>query len=481
MSPFTAGARAGVCVAVLGLAACADQAGVAPTDPATEVSIPSNTVTVPALRQGGSRHIVVGREGGKADLAAAITKAGGKVQRIHRGINVYDVTDLSAQGLSALRALPDVQGIDADVRVQWLPPLSQRGLHRAQVARPQTDQSGAFFFPIYQWYLRQIRADQAWTQSGQGSGVLVCDLDSGVDAGQLDLIGKVDLSRSATFVAEEDGIIDRDSHGTAVSALIASAGIGIASVAPDAMLCQVKVLNGDGVGSFADLIAGIVYATDVGADVINMSLGAYFSRKEDGARELVRAVQRAVNYASRHGVVVVAAAGNGDENGIGINLNRDPRDFIVVPAELDNVISVGATAPVNQQDFEQIASYSNFGASGVDVFAPGGDFVEGGVLEDLILSACSRAMTLFDCSSGFDYLFAAGTSFSSPLVAGQAAVIESTLPGDQNDEFISRCIQRSAVNPNGRNRDRLYGKGIVDVLSSLDCGREYHKQVATRR
>lgn len=469
MSSFTLGVRAGLAVAVAGLAACSDAASVSPADPAPASTSSVASTNVAAIRQGGSRYVVVGREGG-ADLAAAITRAGGKVERSHRGINVYDVSGLSAQGLATLKATAGVEGVDADVRVQWLPPLSQRGLRKVSFARPQTDQSGAAFFPTYQWYLRQIRADVAWTQSGQGAGVLVCDLDSGVDDGQLDLIGKVDLSKSATFVAEEDGIIDRDSHGTAVSALISSAGIGIASVAPDAMLCQVKVLNGDGVGSFADIIAGITYATDVGADVINMSLGAYFSRKEDGAKELIRAVQRAVNYASRRGVVVVASAGNGDVNGIGINLNRDPRDYIVVPAELDHVISVGATAPVNQQNFEQIASYSNFGSSGVDAFAPGGDYVAGSVVEDLILSACSRAMTLFDCSSGFDYLFAAGTSFASPMVAGQAAVIESTLPGNQNDELIARCIQRTAVNPNGRNRDRFYGKGIVDVVASLDCG-----------
>ena len=308
--------------------------------------------------------------------------------------------------------------------------------------------------------------------------MLVCDLDSGVDANHLDLAGKVDLAKSASFVAEEDGIIDRDSHGTAVSALIVSNGIGIASVAPDAMLCQVKVLNGDGVGSFADIIAGIVYATDAGADVINMSLGAYFSRREDGAKELVRAVQRAVNYASRRGVVVVAAAGNGDDFGVGINLNRDPRSYIAIPAELDHVISVGATAPINQQNFEQIASYSNYGASGVDVFAPGGDFVEGGVVEDLILTACSSAMIFFDCSSGADYLFAAGTSFASPLVSGEAALIQSTLPGDQNDEVIARCILRSANNPSGRSIDRLYGRGIVDVVGGLSCGGGHWNQVA---
>ncbi len=474
------GARTSVILAVLGLGACADQGPVAPAEAPIENSVPAGAGAVSALRQGTSRYVVVGREGSSTDLRAAIAKAGGKVERTHGGINVYDVSGLSAQGLASLKALPGVEGVDADVRVQWLPPLAQRSLRKASFAQSRgTDQSGAAFF-AYQWYLPQIRANEAWTKSRGGKKQLVCDLDSGVDANHLDLSGKVDLARSASFVAEEDGIIDRDSHGTAVSALIVSNGIGIASVAPDAMLCQVKVLNGDGSGSFADIIAGIIYATDAGADVINMSLGAYFSRREDGAKELVRAVQRAVNYASRHGVVVVAAAGNGDALGVGINLNRDPRSYIAIPAELDNVISVGATAPTNQQNFDQIASYSNYGASGVDVFAPGGDLVAGGVVEDLILTACSSAMTAFDCSSGADYLFAAGTSFASPLVSGEAAIIQSTLPGDQNDEVISRCILRSAVNPSGRNIDRLYGRGIVDVVSGLSCGGGRGNQVAAR-
>ena len=460
---MTRSLRAAPAVILLGLAvaACSDTAA----PPSAPSSAPETTPVQMARGGGSRRHVIVLKDGSAADLRSAVQQLGGKVQRSTPQIGVLTVDDLSDAAVASLRQRPEVQGIDADVRIQWLPPRAERRQYMRAV-RPQTNQSDAFFFPAYQWYLRVIKADQAWDVSNQGAGALVCDLDSGVDPNHLDLIGKVDLSKSASFVAEEDGIVDRDGHGTAVSALIATRGIGMASTAPDAVLCQVKVLNGDGVGSFADIIAGIVYATDVGADVINMSLGAYFSRKEEGARELIRAVQRAVNYASRKGVVVVAAAGND-----AVNTNRDPRDFIAIPAQLAHVISVGATAPIGQQNFDMIASYSNYGAEGVDVYAPGGDYLpeQGGVIQDLILSACSAGFVEFGCEDEVSYLFGAGTSFAAPLVAGQAAVIESQLPGDQADEVITLCILKTAENPSGKRRDRLYASGRIDVLASTDC------------
>ena len=92
--------------------------------------------------------------------------------------------------------------------------------------------------------MRVIRASNAWLlNDGHGKGTLVCDLDSGVDPTHLDLAGKVDLGVSTSMVATEPDIIDYNGHGTFVSSQITTNGIGMASVAPLATLCQVKVLE----------------------------------------------------------------------------------------------------------------------------------------------------------------------------------------------------------------------------------------------
>jgi subtilisin family serine protease len=165
--------------------------------------------------------------------------------------------------------------------------------------------------------------------------------------------------------------LDYNSHGTLSAGFIATNGIGVASVAPDARLCSIKVLRVTGAGSFGDIIAGLVLATQSGAGVINMSLGLYIDKRIAGVEGLRSAFARAVAFARDKGVVVVASAGNE-----GANFNEDG-EMIAVPAQVKGVISVGATAPFNQQNFDMLASYSNFGSSGVDLFAPGGDFPGG--------------------------------------------------------------------------------------------------------
>lgn len=455
---------AGLCLAVL-WSACSD----------TQPLGPERGPTAPDLRvagagQGPRRHVIVLREGSAADLTAAVQQAGGRVFRSYGEIGALSVTGLSDAAVAALAQRPEVEGVNPDVTVRWIPPgrTQFRSVVRLAGPRvaPRTDQRSAFFFNVWQWNLRVVQADQAWLTTHQGQGALVCVLDSGIDPTHIDLAGRVDPARSASFVTGETALTDLAGHGTFVAGLISSNGIGIGSVAPDAQLCSVKVLAGDGSGSFDDLIAGILYAGRIRADVANLSLGAYFSRKEEGAKQLLKALQRALNFASRRGVLLVAAAGND-----GVNTNSDPKDFIEVPAELDHVVSVGATAPVGQVDFDRIASYSNLGKSGVDVFAPGGDFVTGSVLQDLILAPCSPSLADPDIGSctPFDYLIGAGTSFAAPHVSGEGAVIESELRRQQRGEVLAACILNTADPVTGRRIDPLYDHGRINVLRGAGC------------
>jgi subtilisin family serine protease len=185
---------------------------------------------------------------------------------------------------------------------------------------------------------------------------------------------------------------------------------------------------------------------------------------------VVNDFQRAVNYAHKKGVTLVAAAGNGDAVGVGIDLATDARDLLQIPAQLENVISVGATAPHAQQPgtFDNLASYSNFGYPGVDVFAPGGDFVQGSAIEDFIIGACS-SFSDPGCAGGNTYSLGAGTSFAAPLVAGEAAVVESDTHSRKAN--LDDCIVQSSDLLSRHVPDPIFGFGRVDVLGAIHCQR----------
>jgi subtilisin family serine protease len=411
-------------------------------------------------------HIILLKDARMADFTAVVQRAGGKVRRSYPEISVLFATGLSGAAVAELARRPEVLGVSPNLGLQWIPSIKPQGFRRLaqRRVRPTSDQSGAAFFDAFQWNLRVTRADDAWLTTNQGAGALVCVLDTGIDPNHIDLLGRVDASTSASFVPGEAALTDFNGHGTINAGIITSNGIGIASVAPDATLCSIKVLDRTGFGTFEEVIAGIIHAAEVGADVANMSFGDYLPKNDPEAGPLIDALQRALTFASRHGVLLVAAAGNS-----AVNTNTDPKKLIFIPAEQQHVISVGATAPVAQQNFDRIASYSNLGRSGVDVFAPGGDFVEGSVLEDLIIAPCSTTFEFFDCSDGATYLLAAGTSQAAPHVSGEGAVIESEFAGNRKDEFLTHCILNSADAVTGRSNDPLYGDGRINVLRGATC------------
>lgn len=228
-----------------------------------------------------------------------------------------------------------------------------------------------------QWALPHIEAETAWREMGELSAVTVAVIDTGVCLSHEDLAGRV-LDNGYDFVDNDDDPEDVFGHGCSVAGIIAANidnGIGIAGFAPNSAILPVRVLGPGGSGSMADVAAGIVYAADQGADIINLSLGSMVGSQ---------VTKDAVDHAMAKGVTVIASAGNSGGALPGY------------PARYENVVAVGAIDPNGAR--------SSFSNKGGDIWAPGRD-VHTTYLDN-------------------DYKALNGTSFSAPYVSAMAAVLE---------------------------------------------------------
>jgi subtilisin family serine protease len=482
------GGRVLVAASLALVAACSDQ----PLAPVAPSEMSPSTASASASASSGSSdadHRVIELKGAEsADFAAAVAALGGRIERRLPQVNLVVVNGLSASAAATLAARADIAGVIQDVRIRWIPragPVRKSSIPAtAQLPAARTvDQSTARFYPV-QWNMRVTKANEAWLTTSEGRGARVYVLDTGIDPDHVDLVGRVDLDESRSFAeTEPDDITDYNFHGTFVSGIIASNGIGTASVAPRAKIVAVKVIDATGFGTFADVIAGIVYAADQGADVINMSLGAGVDLREPGAKKLVAKLQAAITYARSAGTVVVAAAGNA-----AVNLATKPAYLLAVPAELVGVIAVGATAPYNFANFDNKATYSNYGwngapSGGVPLFAPGGDYVDPTGQEtifDLILSPCSqyhiKTELPFSCAGGRTYVFGAGTSFAAPMVAAEAAVIRSIVGSSTIASLTTNsCVLTSTdvIGPSA-----IFGRGRMNVVKAAACATNGRRTVA---
>ena len=295
---------------------------------------------------------------------------------------------------------------------------------------------------VKQWAWGKIQAYQAWDVTTGSSSVRVAVVDTGIDNSHPDLPAVVAQSTLSTIDGNAE---DDNGHGTHVAGTIGALtnnGIGVAGLNWHVSLMAAKVLDAQGSGSNADVADGIKWAADNGAQVINLSLGGSLPS---------RTLRNAVDYAWNKGVVLTCAAGNS---------GTSAQSY---PAAYPNCIAVAAT---NKYDLK--ASFSNYGASWVDVAAPGVN----------ILSTLPNSAVYLTTHYGYrqngDSLD--GTSMAAPHVAGLAGLIWST----------GKCSTASCVRSRIENNTDLirrtgtyWSKGSYQCSESSDgtvikSGRKQH-------
>lgn len=303
-------------------------------------------------------------------------------------------------------ATGEVEAQQAGTR-RWLP-----FVQGPPILLPDDPQTGQ------QWAWSTIGAYRGWGLGTGSAQVLIAIIDSGVQPDHPDLASK--LVAGYDFVDNDAIMQDGDGHGTHVAgtaAGITNNAVGVAGTCPSCAILPVRVLGDDGSGFTSDVIAGIRYAADRGAKVINLSLG-------DGPPS--KAMDDAVNYAWSKGVLLACAAGNGGTSST----------LRAYPGASPNCMAVANT---NRTD--GLGRLSNYG-SWVDIAAPGTE--------------------IYSTYKGSTYAFLSGTSMASPHVAGAAGLLAAK--GLNNVQIRAR-LEATA--------DKIPGTGVywtsgrLNILSAM--------------
>ncbi|MDE0582743.1 S8 family serine peptidase [Planococcus sp. A6] len=326
-------------------------------------------------------------------------------------------TAKTGEGQIVTLEVPQGQSVDS-----FMAELSKQGNieyvepdHRVELAAIPGDP----FYAGYQYHHRLIGSESAWDKTTGKADVLVAIIDDGFDLLHPDLKGRI--VSPYNIITGKPGSVSVEIHGTHVAGLIAGNmdnelfGVG---VAPSTSIMPIDVFDGED-GFISDVAAGVYHAVDNGADIINMSLVAYSD---------TNVLREAVQYAHSKNVLVVAAAGN------------DGISSPYYPAAYQEVLSVASTDAADKR-----SDFSNFGKT-IDIAAPG-----------------TGVFSIFPDESfgGMD-----GTSMSTPIVSGAAALLKANEPKLSNTDIAGR-LMLTAKDLGTAGKDVYYGHGRLNIDRAL--------------
>ncbi len=297
-------------------------------------------------------------------------------------------------------------------------------------------------------HMSYIKASQGWDVffspgAGINKDVIVAVIDSGIDYTHQDLNANMWRSSNGTygtdFFNNDNDPKDDNDHGTHVAGLIGAVmnnGVGISGVmGKHVKLMAIKALGADGEGNSTQIVNAIRWATDNGANVINLSV-------ELSGQSA--AVKTAMEYASARGVVIVVASGNSGKDISGANF--------VAPAgyctQIPGAIAVGSLDAHNGS----LSSFSNYSPSLVAIAAPGSENSD-------------SAQGVISTVPGNQYMRLEGTSMASPLVAGSAALVVGILKSQNltvNNAAVVSAL-RSSATLNGALHGKIMGSSALNV------------------
>ena len=344
---------------------------------------------------------------------------------------------LNERGLKLKRYLAQI-----DTYLVWTPPGQTLALIEELRQKPEVLFAEPNFLseatlhpndPIYNdptrvYAPQRINAEAAWDITTGNANIIVAIVDSGINATHEDLAGRIISCGEAIcdFVNNDSDPSDDQGHGTHVAGIAAASinnGLGIVGIAPGVSVLPVKVLNADNQSDWATISAGIIFAADQGARVINLSLGGWSSSDT---------LLSAIRYAASKDALVVAAAGNA--------ANSVP----FYPAYYEETFAVSST-----DRSDQLAASSNFGPA-IDIAAPGEDIWS----------------TYWTTTTPITYTALSGTSMAAPHVGGLAALLFSSKP-NLGAADVRAIIQQSAVDLGTPGPDPYFGAGRIDAGAAL--------------
>ncbi|MEV4755684.1 S8 family serine peptidase [Micromonospora sp. NPDC049559] len=471
------------------------------TTAALALTVPAGSVA--AAPAGTTRYTVVAEDGVSAESAvAAIRAAGGTVVSRTDDVGVFEVTSDRTDFAKRATAAGELIGASEQRAIGYAPKLKRDAVERENLTQRARaagkggatgGQHGPKADPLDDklWGQRMIRADRAHAAEPGDRGVTVGVLDTGLDASNPDLAPHFSRSLSRNFAPDKTDVdgpcevascldpvgTDDGGHGTHVAGIIGAAanGVGLTGVAPDVTLVELKGGQDSGYFFVNPVVNALVYAGKAGLDVVNMSFyvdpwlfncannPADSPEAQAEQRAIIKAMNRALNFAYAHGVTLVAAMGNENDDlgsprndvtspdygGTPYERPIDNKTCLNLPTEGPHVIAVSSLGPSGKK-----SDFSNYGTEQTEVAAPGGWFRDGfgtpsfRTNANMILSSYPKKvlqeegtvdadgnvvpgnedLVYKDCPAQGEcgyYTYLQGTSMASPHAAGVAALIVS--------------------------------------------------------